>query len=123
MIGQAGEGEALVDLSAGGDLSVKVRGKAEAGGEPFDLGLVETLTAKIESQISEHLGKLDTAAITQREIDKAMRKAEREIAKAQRRLQKETERAQEHARRAQERAVRAAKRAQARVARRPASLA
>ena len=118
VVGQAGAGEAQVVLSAGGDLSVKVRGPKESAAPVIAVTLGESLAAQIEAQIAEHLGELEIDARTQREIDKAIRRAEREVAKAQRRVEREAARGEERARRAQERAARAARRVRDRVARR-----
>ncbi len=113
--GLAGEGEAEVVLYADGDLFARVQGQPESESDAWTA--MDSISAQIESEIAEHLGKLNVDAMTQREIDKAMRKAEQEIAKAQRQLERETHRAKEQARRAQEKAARAARRAQEKVAR------
>jgi len=115
VVGLAGEGEAEVVLYADGDLFARVEGQPE---QEFDAWTaMDSLSAQIESEIAEHLGKLNVDAMTQREIDKALRKAEQEIVKAQDQLERETRRAEERARRAQERAAQAARRAQEKVAR------
>jgi DUF4097 and DUF4098 domain-containing protein YvlB len=113
--GQAGGGEAEIVLHADGDLFARVQGKQE--GESDAWTAMDSISAQIELEMAEHLGKLNVDAMTQREIDKAMRQAEKEIAKAQRELERETRRAEEQTRRAQERAARAARRAQEKVAR------
>jgi hypothetical protein len=116
IVGRSGGGEAQVEVSAGGDLSVKIRGQRERFETPFDFG--PDIAAEIEAQIAESLGGLDFDAIAQREIEKAMRKAEREIQKAHERAQRGHRSAEERMRRAQERAARAARRAHERFSRR-----
>ena len=116
VVGRSGDGAAQVEFSAGGDLSLKIRGQREHFETPFDLG--PDVAAEIEAQIAESLGGLDFDAIAQREIEKAMRKAEREIQKAHERAQRGHHSAQERVRRAQERASRAAQRAHERFSRR-----
>jgi multidrug efflux pump subunit AcrA (membrane-fusion protein) len=82
---------------------------------------MDSISARIEAEIAQHLGKMNVDAATQREIDRALRRAEQELAQAQRQLDIETERARERARRAQSNAAKAAKRAQERIARRSRS--
>jgi hypothetical protein len=113
--GLAGKGEAEIVLYANEDLFARVQGQHES---EFDAWMaIDSISAQIESEMAEHLGKLNVDAMTQREIDKAMRQAEKEIAKTQRELERETRLAEEQVRRAQERAARAARRAQEKVAR------
>jgi DUF4097 and DUF4098 domain-containing protein YvlB len=116
VIGQAGNGEAVVELRANGHLSVRLRqqvgnGEAETGAS------WGSLAAQIEAEIAEHLGKMDIDAVTRRAIDKATRKAEEEVRHAEHRWEKEARRVEERARRASERAARAADRAQTRTGR------
>jgi hypothetical protein len=99
IVGQSGDGEAQVEFSTDGDLSLKIRGQQERFETPFDFGA--DIAAEIEAQIAESLGGLDFDAIAQREIEKAMRKAEREIEKARRRAERGRHSAEERMRRAQ----------------------
>ena len=121
VIGQAGNGEAEVDLRANGDLSVRLRHQVESPeAERTDAEMGArwgTLAAQIEAEIAQHMGKMDIDAVTRRAIDKATRKAEEEVRHAERRWEKEARRVEERARRASERAVRAADKAQARMGR------
>jgi DUF4097 and DUF4098 domain-containing protein YvlB len=116
VVGRTGDGEAQVELSAGGELSLKIRGQRERFEMPFDFG--PDIAAEIEAQIAETMGSLDLDALAQREIEKAMRKAEREIEKARRRSERGRREAQDRMRRAQERAARSARRAHERFSRR-----
>jgi uncharacterized protein with PIN domain len=116
LVGQSGDGAATVELSAGGALTVRVRGPGEAR-VPFGLDLGEDIAAQIESQIAETLGSIDIDELARHEIEKAMRKAEREIERARERAERSRERAEERLRRAQERAAEAARRAQERFRR------
>ena len=119
VVGQAGAGEAEVILQADGDVWVQVHGHHN---EPVDAWqTMDTISARIEAEIAQHLGKMTLDAATQREIDQAIRRAEQELAQAQQNLERETQRAQERARRAQEKAAQAAKRAQERIARKSRS--
>jgi hypothetical protein len=114
--GQAGAGEATIDLDAGGDLFVQVHGHQEG---KFDAwAAMDSISEQIETEIAQHLGGLYVDAKTQQEIDRALLTAEKEIAKAQQRIEQEQHRAQERAARAQERAAQAARRAQEKLARR-----
>lgn len=106
--GQAGEGGAEVVLTAGGSLSVKVRGSENEHTWGFSM---EALGAQIEAEIEAHMGELEHGKIAAREIDKVMRQVEREIARAQQRAEQAAERAQERARQAEERAREAQERA------------
>jgi hypothetical protein len=115
VIGQAGAGEAEVILQADGDLWVQIQGHHK---DSFDAWQeMDSISARIEAEIAEHLGQMSVDATTQHKIDRAMRQAERELAQAQRHLEQETHRAQERAQRAQKLAEKAAKRAQERIAR------
>jgi hypothetical protein len=116
IVGRSGDGEAQVEFSAGGDLSLKIRGQQERFETPYDLG--PDIAAEIEAQIAASLGSLDFDAIAQREIEKAMRKAEREIERARERAERGRRSAEERMHRAQERAARAARRAHERFSRR-----
>jgi hypothetical protein len=109
VVGRSGAGEAQVEISADGDLSLKIRGERERFEMPFDFGA--DIAAEIEAQIAESLGGLDFDAIAQREIEKAMHKAEREIEKARLRAERQRRSAEERIHRAQEHAARAARRA------------
>jgi DUF4097 and DUF4098 domain-containing protein YvlB len=119
VIGQAGAGEAEVILQADGDVWVQVYGHQDDSSDAWET--MDTISARIEAEIAQHLGKLTVDAATQREIDKALRKAEQELAQAQLDLERETQRAHERARRAQEKAAQAARRAQERIARKSRS--
>ena len=115
VIGQAGAGEAEVILQADGDLWVQVQGQHD---DAFDAWqAMDSISARIEAEIAEHLGKMNVDAATQREIDKAIRQAEQELAQAQRHLEQETQRAQARTQRARQQAAKAAKRAQEHIAR------
>ncbi|MFN2156054.1 MAG: DUF4097 family beta strand repeat-containing protein [Anaerolineae bacterium] len=116
LVGRSGEGSATVELSAGGALSVKMRGPGETRA-PFGVDMGADLGAQIEAQIAESLGAFDVGSVAQREVEKAMRKAEREIQRAHEHAQREHERAQERLRRAEEKAQEAARRAQERIER------
>jgi hypothetical protein len=116
IVGRSGDGEAQVEFSAGGELSLKIRGQRERFEMPFDFG--PDIAAEIEAQITETLGALDFDAIARREIEKATRKAEREIEKASLRVERGRREAEEQMRRAQERAARAARRAHERFSHR-----
>jgi hypothetical protein len=119
VIGQAGAGEAEVILQADGDLWVQVHDQHE---DTFDAWQeMDSIAARIEAEIAQHLGKMNLDADTQREIDKAMRRAEQELARAQYQLEQETQRAHERAQKAKERAAKAARRAQERIARKSRS--
>lgn len=113
-VGQVGEGEAAVVFEAGGSLSVKVRGDEEQEEHPWGFSM-EALGAKIEAEISAHMGDLTGAQIAAREIEKAMRQVEREVSRAQRQAERAAERAEERARAAQEKALERAKKFQAKV--------
>ena len=115
LVGTSGTGEATVELSAGGSLSLKIRGERQGD---FMFGLGPDLAAEIEAQITESLGSIDIDGLAQKEIEKAMRKAEREIERAREKAERERERAEERLHHVQERAQRAAQRAQERMARR-----
>jgi hypothetical protein len=115
VVGQAGAGETQVILQAGGDIWVHLQ-DPEAG-ELDAWKTLDSVSARIEAEISQHLGRMSVDARTQREIDNALRKAEQELAQAQRHLEQETQRAQQRAKRAQAKAAKAAKRAQQRIAR------
>jgi hypothetical protein len=115
VLGRAGSGEAEIDLHADEDIFVQVQGQGEGAFDAWSA--MESISAQIEAEIAQHLGGMSVDAMVQREIDKALSKAEHEIAKAQRHLEQDSLRAQESARRAQERAARAAQRAQAKIAR------
>jgi hypothetical protein len=112
-VGQIGEGEAQVELEAGGDLSIRVHGAEQDAATDWSF---EGLAAHIEEEIARHMGDMDVNALVQQEMEKAMRRAEREIDKARERMEKEARRAEERAQRARERAIRAARKAQAKVA-------
>jgi DUF4097 and DUF4098 domain-containing protein YvlB len=118
VVGQAGTGEAEVILQADGDIWVQVGHHEEPVGA---WQTMDTISARIEAEIAQHLGKMTVDAATQREIDNAIRRAEQELAQAQQNLERETQRAQERARRAQEKAAQAARRAQERIARKSRS--
>jgi hypothetical protein len=117
VVGRAGDGEAKVTLHASGDLWVQLR----IQGQNEDLldawQELDSVSARIEGEIAEHLGRMTVDAVTQGQIDSAMRQAERELAQAQHRLEQETLRAQERTRRAQKLAAKAARRARERIAR------
>jgi hypothetical protein len=116
VLGRAGAEEAEIELRADQDIFVQVQGYGEGAFDAWSA--MESISAQIEAEIAQHLGELSADAMVQREVDKALSKAEQEIAKAQRHLEQESRRAQEMAQRAQERAARAAQRAQAKIARR-----
>lgn len=115
LVGQSGDGAAEVDLTAGGSISLKIRGRGERATFGVDLGA--DIAAQIEAQIAESLGSIDVDALAHREIEKAMRRAEKEIEKAQQRAHRGRARAEERVQRAQERAMRAARRAQEKISR------
>jgi hypothetical protein len=119
VIGQAGDGKAEVILQADGDVWAQVHGHHEEHADAWQT--MDTISARIEAEIAQHLGQMNVDAATQREIDKALRKAEQELARAQQNLERETQRAQERAQRAQEKAAQAARRAQERIARKSRS--
>jgi hypothetical protein len=106
-------------LQANGDLWVQMQEQTQDEYDAWQA--MASISARIEAEIAQHLGKMSVDASTQREIDRAIRKAEQELAQAQRHLEQETLRAQEQARRAQEKAAKAARRAQERIARRSRS--
>ena len=115
VIGQAGDGQASVRLQSSGDLWVQVKAQHD---DTFDAWqAMDSISDRIEAEIAEHLGKMNIDAATQREIDKAMRKAEQELARAQHHLERETQRAHERTQRARKQAAKAAKRAQERIVR------
>jgi hypothetical protein len=116
VVGQAGAGEASVVLEASDDLLVQIQDQSTDEFDPWHR--LDSISARIEAEVAQHLGKMSIDAKTQREIDKAIRQAEQELAQAQRHLEREMQHAQERARRAQEQAAKAAKRAQQRIARR-----
>jgi hypothetical protein len=118
-MGQAGAGEADVILEAKSDLWVQIEDQTDEGFDAWQT--MDSISARIEAEIAQHLAKMSVDATTQREIDRAIRQAEQELAQAQRQLEQETERARERARRAQEKAAQAAKRAQERIARKSRS--
>jgi hypothetical protein len=115
LVGSAGAAEAEVDLQAAGDLTVRVQ---EPGDGDWDAWTpIDSISTQIEAEMARHIGEMNIEALTQREIDQAVRKAEQELAQAQRRLEEEQRRAQDAALQAQERAARAAQRAQLKIAR------
>lgn len=118
LIGRTGDGETEVELTAGGDLSVRIRGHDGQHRQDFDFDLGADISAQIEAQIAESLSAIDIDALAQREIEKAMHKAEREIEKAQLRAERHRHEAEERIQRAQERAARAARRAQEKMSHR-----
>jgi hypothetical protein len=115
VVGQAGTGEALVELNAGGDLWVHVQSMDREAGDGWQT--LDSIAARIEAEIATHLDRMSLDSATQHEIDRAIHQAEKELARAQRHFHQETRRAQERAQRAQELAARAARRAQERIAR------
>ena len=118
LVGQAGSGEAQVELTAGGDLSVRIRGHGGRSRPDFDFDIDADISAQIEAQIAESLGAIDIDALAHREIEKAMHKAEREIEKARHRAEQQRHEAEQRMHRAQERAARTARRAQEKISRR-----
>lgn len=115
LIGQAGAGEAQVELEAGGDLVLKLR--EEDHGFEVNFAFNEDIASQVEAQIAQTLEGLDIDGLAQREMEKAMRRAEREIARAQEHAERTRQRVEEQARHAQERAERAARKAQEKLAR------
>lgn len=116
IVGQAGAGEAEVTLHAGGDLSAKVRTSAEPGLPDFELDFSQDIGAQINAQVAASVGGADLDALTRREIEKAMRKAEREIEKARRQAENGRQRDEERVKRAQERAAQVAGRVERKMA-------
>ena len=99
VVGQAGEGEAQVVLTAKGDLSVRLRGpKAGEGLDWTGIDIDGDLGAQIEAQIAEHLSGINVH-LARHEIDRVLSRAEHEVARAKLR-------AEEHRQRAEARAVR-----------------
>jgi hypothetical protein len=137
LVGRSGSGDAEVTLVAGGDLSVKVAGKAEEV-EDFSADLGGTLAAQIQAEIAaamhEAEGEISEAMRVaeeetrrgieeamrdvEREMPKTMREVEREISKARRRADKEAARARKRARLAQEKVAGKARKAHVKVERR-----
>jgi hypothetical protein len=115
-VAQIGEGEAQLTLSAGGDLSVKVRGEDQD--QPWGFAMDE-LGEQISAEIDQHMNQLgtefpDVGALVSREVEREIaRQVEREARKAQRQAERASRRAEQHARRAQERAQRKASKFQA----------
>jgi hypothetical protein len=119
VVGQAGAGQASVILHSQSDLWVQMQDQTDDGHDAWQT--MDSISARIEAEIAQHLDRMSVDAATQREIDHTLRRAEQELAQAQRHLDLETERARERALRAQEKAARAAKRAQERIARKSRS--
>ena len=116
VVGQAGEGEAHVDLCAQGDLSVKIRDREAGEGVDFaGMNFAEDLSAQIEAQIAEHMGGIDVDLMARREVERALSRVEHKVAKAKLRAERGAERIEERAHRAQERAERRAKRARRKI--------
>lgn len=115
VIGQSGAGESTVILQAGSDLWVQMQEPAKDGFDAWKA--MDSIAARIEAEIAQHLDKMTFDANTQRQIDNALRQAEQELRQAEHRLQQETQRAQQLAQRAQEKAAKAARRAQEHIAR------
>jgi hypothetical protein len=118
VVGRSGEGDAYVELHAGGDLSLKVHdssqsAETDASGQ-FDL---DSISAQIEAEIAEHMGKIKLDQLAQQGFEQAMHRVEQQMLKFERKMERETQHAQERAQRAREKAEQAARRAQAKIAR------